>query len=66
MIGPEFFREMATVIDAAEGSPPDRAKMRKVMRRYGLTPVPPPSGSGHTNKRYLMAEESSPGIIFLH
>lgn len=43
VIGPEFFREMAVVIDAAEGSPPDRAKMVEIMRRYGLTPVPPPS-----------------------
>lgn len=43
-IGPEFFREMASVIDAAAGGPPDRTKMMEIMRRYGLTPVPPPSG----------------------
>ena len=42
-IGPEVFREMAAVIDAAEGSPPDRAKMMEIMHRYGLTPVPPPA-----------------------
>ncbi len=42
-IGPEFFREMAAVIDAAAGGPPDRSKMVEIMRRYGLTPAPPPS-----------------------
>jgi quercetin dioxygenase-like cupin family protein len=42
VIGPEFFREMGAVIDAVAGGPPDRAKMAEVMRRYGLTPVPPP------------------------
>ena len=43
VIGPEFFPEMGAVIDAAAGGPPDRAKMAEVMRRHGLTPVPPPS-----------------------
>ena len=43
VIGPEFFREMGAVIAAARGAPPDRTKMVEVMRRYGLTPVPPPS-----------------------
>jgi len=42
VIGSAFFREMGAVIDAAAGGPPDRAKMAEVMRRYGLTPVPPP------------------------
>ena len=41
-IGPEYFRESAAVIDAAAGGPPDRAKMAEIMRRYGLTPAPPP------------------------
>ena len=44
-IGPEFFREMAAVIDAAQGSPPDRAKMVEIMRRYGLNPAPPSSAT---------------------
>jgi|SRR5215467_1091859 len=44
-IGPEFFREMAAVIDAAAGSPPNRAKLAEIMHRYGLTPAPPPSAS---------------------
>jgi len=41
-IGPEFFRESAAIINAAAGGPPDRAKMAEIMRRYGLTPAPPP------------------------
>jgi quercetin dioxygenase-like cupin family protein len=41
VIGPEFFRAMGAVIKAAEGSPPDRAKMAEIMRRHGLIPVPP-------------------------
>jgi quercetin dioxygenase-like cupin family protein len=42
-IGPQFFREAATVINAAAGGPPDRAKMVEIMRRHGLTPAPPPA-----------------------
>lgn len=38
-IGPEYFRECAAVIKAANGGPPDHAKMGEIMRRYGLTPV---------------------------
>lgn len=41
-IGPQYFRESAEVINAAAGGPPDRAKMLDIMRRYGLTPAPPP------------------------
>jgi hypothetical protein len=41
-IGPQYFREVAEVIDAAAGGPPDRAKMAEIMRRHGLTPAPPP------------------------
>lgn len=44
-IGPQYFREAAEVIDAAAGSPPDRARMAEVMRRHGLTPAPPLSAS---------------------
>jgi quercetin dioxygenase-like cupin family protein len=39
-IGPQYFREAAEVINAAAGSPPDRAKMAEIMRRHGLTPAP--------------------------
>ena len=38
-IGPQYFREVAEVIDAAAGGPPDRTKMAEVMRRHGLTPA---------------------------
>lgn len=38
-IGPQFFREVAEVTEAAAGGPPDRAKMAEIMRRHGLTPV---------------------------
>jgi quercetin dioxygenase-like cupin family protein len=41
VLGPEFFRESAEVINAAAGGPPDRAKMLEIMRRHGLTPAPP-------------------------
>lgn len=39
-IGPQYFRECAEVINAANGGPPDRAKMAEIMRRCGLTPAP--------------------------
>jgi quercetin dioxygenase-like cupin family protein len=40
-IGPQFFRDVAEVIRASAGGPPDRAKIAEVMRRHGLTPAPP-------------------------
>jgi quercetin dioxygenase-like cupin family protein len=40
-LGPEYFREVAEVSKAAGGGPPDRAKMAEIMRRHGLTMVPP-------------------------
>jgi quercetin dioxygenase-like cupin family protein len=40
-IGPLYFREVAEVLKAARGGPPDRAKIGEIMRRHGLTPVPP-------------------------
>src|SRR6516164_571128 len=42
-IGPEYFREVAGLINAAAGGQPDRTKMGEIMRRHGLTPAPPPS-----------------------
>lgn len=39
-IGPQYFREVAEVLKAATGGPPDRAKLAEVMRRHGLTPAP--------------------------
>jgi quercetin dioxygenase-like cupin family protein len=42
-IGPEYFREMRAVMQAAAGGPPDRARIAEIMRRHGLTPAPPPA-----------------------
>ncbi|HSQ60353.1 MAG TPA: cupin domain-containing protein [Acidobacteriota bacterium] len=39
-IGPQYFHEVAEVMNAAAGGPPDRAKLTEVMRRHGLTPAP--------------------------
>ena len=39
-IGPQYFREVAEVMKAAIGGPPDRVKMAEIMRRHGLTPAP--------------------------
>ena len=41
-LGPQYFREAAEVMNAAAGGPPDRARMAEIMRRHGLTPLPPP------------------------
>lgn len=40
-IGPQYFREVAEVLAAAAGGPPDRVKMADIMLRHGLTPVAP-------------------------
>jgi quercetin dioxygenase-like cupin family protein len=39
ILGPEYFREAADVLDAAAGGPPDLAAIAEIMRRHGLTPV---------------------------
>jgi quercetin dioxygenase-like cupin family protein len=39
ILGPEYFREVAAVLDAAADGPPDLAAITAVMRRHGLTPV---------------------------
>ena len=41
LIGPEFFREMAAIINA--GDPPDVEKLKAVMTRHGLVPAMPPT-----------------------
>ena len=41
ILGPDYFREAAAVLDDAAGGPPDLAAMAEVMRRHGLTPAPP-------------------------
>jgi quercetin dioxygenase-like cupin family protein len=44
-IGPPYFREVAELLNAAGGGPPDRTKMAEIMRRHGLTPAPLPPGA---------------------
>lgn len=39
MLGPAYFQEIAAVIVAAQGGPPDMAAVAAVMRRHGLTPA---------------------------
>ncbi len=39
ILGPEYFRAVAAVLDAAADGPPDLAAIAAVMRRHGLTPV---------------------------
>jgi quercetin dioxygenase-like cupin family protein len=39
ILGPDYFRELAAIVDAAAGGPPDFAAMREVMRKHGLTPA---------------------------
>jgi quercetin dioxygenase-like cupin family protein len=40
ILGPDYFRECAAVLEAAAGGPPDLAALAEVMRRHGLTPAP--------------------------
>jgi quercetin dioxygenase-like cupin family protein len=40
ILGPDFFREVATILDAAAGGPPDLGAIAEVMHRHGLTPAP--------------------------
>jgi quercetin dioxygenase-like cupin family protein len=39
LLGPDYFREVAAVLDAAVAGPPDLAAIAAVMRRHGLTPA---------------------------
>ncbi len=40
ILGPDYFSEVAAVLDAAAGGPPDLAAIATVMRGHGLTPAP--------------------------
>ena len=40
ILGPEYFRDVAAVVDAAAGGPPDLAAIAAAMKRHGLTPAP--------------------------
>jgi quercetin dioxygenase-like cupin family protein len=39
ILGPDYFREVAAILDAAGEGPPDFAALGEVMRRHGLTPA---------------------------
>jgi len=41
VFGPDYFREVGEVLAGSAGGPPDLAAVAEVMRRHGLTPVPP-------------------------
>ena len=43
VFGAAYFRELADLVAAAAGGPPDAAAIAEVMRRHGLTPVAPPA-----------------------
>jgi len=40
VLGPDYFREVAAIVDASAGGPPDLAAIGAVMQRHGLTPAP--------------------------
>jgi len=40
VLGPDYFRDLAAVVQAAAGGPPDPTELAAVMRRHGLTPAP--------------------------
>jgi hypothetical protein len=40
-LGPDYFHEIAAVLSATSGGPPDQAAIGEVMRRHGLTPAMP-------------------------
>ena len=45
ILRPDFFREVAAVLDASAGGPPDVVALGEVMRRHGLTAAPSPRPS---------------------
>lgn len=40
ILGPDYFRDVAAIVEAAAGGPPDVAAIARVMRSHGLTPAP--------------------------
>jgi hypothetical protein len=40
ILGPDYFRDRAAIVDAAAGGPPDLGVIASVVRRHGLTPAP--------------------------
>ena len=41
VFGPAYFQDIAQILAAATGGPPDRVALGEVMRPHGLTPAPP-------------------------
>ncbi len=39
LLGPDYLREVAAVVDASAGGPPDFAALGAVMKKHGLTPA---------------------------
>ena len=40
ILGPDYFRDVGAILDAAAAGPPDLAALAVVMKRHGLTPAP--------------------------
>jgi quercetin dioxygenase-like cupin family protein len=40
LLGPDYFRDVAAVVEAAAGGPPDLGAIAAVMKKHGLTPAP--------------------------
>jgi len=40
ILGPDYFSEVAAILNAAAGGPPDFAALAEVMRKHGITPTP--------------------------
>jgi quercetin dioxygenase-like cupin family protein len=41
LFGPDYFQEIAGILAASAGGPPNLAALAEVMRRHGLTPAQP-------------------------
>jgi quercetin dioxygenase-like cupin family protein len=39
ILGPDYFREIAAIVNVSAGGPPNMAALAEVMRRHGLTPA---------------------------
>lgn len=39
ILGPDYFREIAAIVNGTTGGPPNPAALAEVMRRHGLTPA---------------------------
>ena len=39
LLSPDYFRQLAALVSAAAGGPPDLAAIAEVMQRHGLTPA---------------------------